>query len=347
MSAGSLLGATSVAGWSQARSLPQLYLAFAGIGLAGAAVLYEPAFAVINTWFDRDRTPALLSLTVIAGFSSTLTLPLAQALLQTLGWRHALLVLAGLLALCAVPHAVLLRRRPADLGLQPDGAPTTTRPDHPTAPTTPTAGAAGRRPPGSSGETRPGWSPAAVRWLAVANTAQTVAATVVSTYLVSYLTSTGRSGTAAAAAAGALGVAQVAGRITLTVLARTATLGRRAAQLIAGQALGVLGLLTLPRPADIIVFIALFGGGFGVMSITRAALLGSYVTPAVFARTAGRQALLANTGRVLAPVTAGAVIADAGYRPTLIAVASCTLLAAAALLAAEHAAQPRPGGLTG
>ena len=55
MTGGSLLGAASVVGWSQAPTLPQLYLAFVGVGLAGAAVLYEPAFAVINTWFRRDR----------------------------------------------------------------------------------------------------------------------------------------------------------------------------------------------------------------------------------------------------------------------------------------------------
>ncbi len=40
MTAGSLLGAACVVGWSQVRTLPQLYLVFAGIGLACAAVLY-------------------------------------------------------------------------------------------------------------------------------------------------------------------------------------------------------------------------------------------------------------------------------------------------------------------
>ena len=35
----------------QAGSVLGLYLAFAGIGLAGAAVLYEPAFATVNAYF--------------------------------------------------------------------------------------------------------------------------------------------------------------------------------------------------------------------------------------------------------------------------------------------------------
>ena len=103
MAGGSLLGAASVVAWSQARSLPQLYLAFVGVGLAGAAVLYEPAFALINTWFRRDRPAALLTLTMVAGFSSTDLPPASQALVDAYGWRSALLVLAALLGACAVP----------------------------------------------------------------------------------------------------------------------------------------------------------------------------------------------------------------------------------------------------
>ena len=121
MTAGSLLGATSVLAWSQAQGLAQLYLAFVGIGLASAAVLYEPAYAVINTWFRRDRPRALLTLTVVAGFASTIFLPTSQLLIEGVGWRAALLVLAGVVALCALPHALLLRRAPADLGTVPDG----------------------------------------------------------------------------------------------------------------------------------------------------------------------------------------------------------------------------------
>jgi MFS family permease len=95
MTAGSLLGAACVVGWSQVQTLPQLYLVFTGIGLACAAVLYEPAYAVINTWFRRDRHRALLTLTVVAGFASTVFLPTSQALIDALGWRGALLCWPG------------------------------------------------------------------------------------------------------------------------------------------------------------------------------------------------------------------------------------------------------------
>jgi hypothetical protein len=47
-----LLAAGCVLSWALAGTVPVLYVAFAGIGLAGAPVLYEPAFATVNVWFE-------------------------------------------------------------------------------------------------------------------------------------------------------------------------------------------------------------------------------------------------------------------------------------------------------
>lgn len=334
MSGGSLLGAVSVVGWSQARTLPQLHLAFVGVGIAGAMVLYEPAFALINTWFDRDRNAALLALTVVAGFSSTIFIPGSQLLVDAYGWRSALLVLAGLLGACAVPQALLLRRAPADLGLRPDGAPGPVEPvtDAPAHETGDDAGLAGP------------WRSPAVRWLTLASVLETLAVTVVSVHLVAYLVDTGASARAAALSAGGLGVMSVAGRIALTALATRVGLGRLAAAMVAGQALGVVALLALPRPSSVALFVLLFGAGFGVMTIARAALLGAYVPPSVFGSVSGGQALAAGAGRVAAPLAAGSLITVAGYGPTFAGVGAACLATAALLVAAEraHAARVRP-----
>src|SRR5712691_11229641 len=124
MTAGACVGPLLVLAWSRADNLAGFYLLWAGIGLVMAAVLYEPAFAVVAVWFDRQRTRALTAVTLIAGFSSTIFLPLAAWLVQVQGWRSALVSLAAILAIGTIPaHALLLRRRPEDLGLHPDGAP--------------------------------------------------------------------------------------------------------------------------------------------------------------------------------------------------------------------------------
>lgn len=67
MSVGSVLAAGCVAAWAYAPDVAAMYLAFTGIGLAGAAVLYEPAFATVNAWFDARRRDALLTVTMVAG----------------------------------------------------------------------------------------------------------------------------------------------------------------------------------------------------------------------------------------------------------------------------------------
>lgn len=324
MTGGSLLGALSVVGWSQAGSLTALYLAFVGVGLAGAAVMYEPAFALVTTWFDRDRPAALLTLTVVAGLASTVFLPLSQALVDRIGWRAALLVLAGLLALCAVPQALVLRRSPSDLGMGVDGDPPEVLHVEP--------------------ETEAGalllaqaWRRPAVRLLTLAAVLETLAITVVAVHLVAYLRDSGVGPAVAAAAAGALGILSVAGRIVVTALAARLGLAPLAAAMVAGQSLGVAALLVLPRPAGVVLFVLLFGAGFGVMTIARPSLLGRYVPVRVFGSVSGRQALATGAGQVAAPVSAGALITAVGYTPALIAVAVCSVAAGALLLAAERA----------
>jgi MFS family permease len=336
MTAGSLLGAASVVAWSQAQDLVQLYLAFVGVGLASAAVLYEPAYAVINTWFRRDRHKALLTLTVVAGFASTIFLPTSQLLIDGMGWRTALLVLAGVLAVCALPHGLLLRRSPADLGTVPDGRADQLPVDPAAVPdpvATDPAGDGDYRGPGAA------WRRPAVRWLTLATTLEMLANAAVAVHLVAYLLERGAPPGLAAVAAGGLGALSVAGRVVLTVLAARVGIGRVTALMVTGQAIGVGLLFLLPQPAATVMFVLLFGAGFGVIHIARPAMLGAYVPPSVFATVSGQQALAGQAGRVVAPVTAGALITGVGYGAAFAGIAACTLVAAALLLASERAAR--------
>ena len=69
-------------------SLPAFYAVWMGLGVAMAMVLYEPAFAVVATWFVRHRDRALTVLTVFGGLASTVVVPLATWLLERQGWRE-------------------------------------------------------------------------------------------------------------------------------------------------------------------------------------------------------------------------------------------------------------------
>src|SRR5919199_83879 len=98
MPAGSIAATLLVFGWSQVRDLAQFYLLWILIGITMATVLYEPAFAVVTAWFERKRTRALTAVTLMAGFASTIFMPLESWLIELQGWRPALLILAAFLA---------------------------------------------------------------------------------------------------------------------------------------------------------------------------------------------------------------------------------------------------------
>jgi MFS family permease len=99
MTVGSCVAALLVLAWSRVVHLPAFYLIWAAVGIAGAAVLYEPAFVVVANWFVRRRSRALTVLTFIAGFASVIYIPLASWLVEAQGWRNALVTLALILAL--------------------------------------------------------------------------------------------------------------------------------------------------------------------------------------------------------------------------------------------------------
>lgn len=91
----------------------------------------------------------------------------------------------------------------------------------------------------------------------------------------------------------------------------------------------------------------LFGTGFGIMTIARAALLGRYVPVRVFGSVSGRQALASGGDRVVAPVAAGFLITTSGYASALAGVVLCAVGAGALLLLAERAhTRPEPAATT-
>jgi MFS family permease len=109
MTCGSLLGAAALALWSQVDSLPMFYGVYALMGAAMAMLLYDPAFAVVTATFAADARKAITAITLAGGFASTIFMPLAHLLIETMGWRSSLLALAGInLLLGAAIHAWVL-----------------------------------------------------------------------------------------------------------------------------------------------------------------------------------------------------------------------------------------------
>ena len=104
MTAGSALGVVAVVAVSLAPTFETYVAAWALAGVAMSATLYAPAFTVITHWAGAERVRALTTVTLVAGFASTVFAPLA-ALLESVGtWRTAYLVLAVPLATTVAAH---------------------------------------------------------------------------------------------------------------------------------------------------------------------------------------------------------------------------------------------------
>jgi MFS family permease len=110
MCTGSALAALGLVALSFVQSLAGLYAAWFVIGLALPCVLYTPSFAILTQRFPTQFRRAIITLTFLGGLASTVFLPLGAWLIGHMGWRSALLVLAALHALVCLPiHAVVLR----------------------------------------------------------------------------------------------------------------------------------------------------------------------------------------------------------------------------------------------
>jgi MFS family permease len=320
MTAGSIAATLLVLGWSQVRDLAQFYLLWILIGITMATVLYEPAFAVVTAWFERKRTRALTAVTLMAGFASTIFMPLESWLIGLQGWRPALLTLAAFLALTTIlPHALLLRRRPEDLGLHVDGEATP-----------PVHHGAARRPVISVGEAL---RDASFRWLVVAFSLSTLVSFAVHVHLVAYLQDRGYEATLAATATGLIGAMQVLGRILLGLLGDRVSLRVSTALTLGIQPIALLVLLLVPGPLGVFTFIALFGASKGVQTLVRPAYVASLYGRERYASIAGALAAFVTGANALAPISGGAAhdMLDS-YEPLLWAFVALSAVAAGAAL---------------
>ncbi len=103
----------------------QFYVVFvmARVISMGAVTNIAPRTAAVN-WFRRYRGRALGLLSMATPLGASMLAMIAQFIMQDHGWRTVFLVFAlAMLFLQALPAALILRRRPEDLGLVPDGGP--------------------------------------------------------------------------------------------------------------------------------------------------------------------------------------------------------------------------------
>ncbi len=321
MTLGSCLATVLVVAWANVQTLLAWYLIWAGLGVAMAAILYEPAFAVVATWFQRKRQHALTILTVGGGLASVVYVPLITRLLSTMAWREVLLWLAGGLAILTIPlHGLVLRAKPADLGLLPDGEPL------------PVVATASTPPIQPSMSLSKALRVGAFWWLALAFGLTTMATFTLGVHLISAIKAQGYAPEIQALAVAILGGSQIPSRILIGSIGRRLPQAQLAWMLCLVQSLAFAIFLSVPSVAGLMLFACLFGAGSGALTPTRAALVADVFGSAQYASISGALALLTTTARALAPVLASLLVALLhSYQPLFGLLLLMCLISAAAI----------------
>ncbi|MBU5421212.1 MFS transporter [Cellulomonas hominis] len=281
-------------------SLTQWYVAGVVLGVCFAHLFYLPVPLLVRAWFTRRTGFALGAALACGSVVAAVANPVASALVEAWGWQQTRAIMGAVAWVLAVPAVLLLvRRSPADLGLEPYGGP-----------------APAEAPPPA--DAQPGPVAARRRVPSIAVVGLMSGLLVVGSSMLQQIPS------AAAASgsglqAGAWGVSAVMVGGVLGKLGLGALRDRWGAAAATGACglLGALGpALVLIGGSDLRVFLAgclLLGLGYAGLTVVPPLAVAVVVPAERFSRSYGRVTVVLAAGSVVAPVLYGTLIGtDAG-----------------------------------
>lgn len=285
------------------QALWQLYAfnVLAAIGLT--CVAWVPTQTLISNWFETKRGLAMGAALTGIGFGGMAMAPLVALLIGAFGWRVAFATLASIIALVVVGAVVLIvRDRPADLGLLPDGVAADAGAVGQTALRTPDTGV------GPSGfeladsvRTRAFWLLSLCHLLWVFANLSIIA------HLVAFLGDGGLTPAAAASTLGATVGISVGGRVMFGYLAdRVPKRHVMSAALLLHTVATVALLGDISAPA-VVLFVITFGLGIGGGAVVVPLLVGECFGLRAFSKILGVVMISAALGAATGPVLAGRI----------------------------------------
>ena len=106
---------------SQAQSLPYFYALFIVSGIGQGAATIIPVSMVISNWFTAMRGKALGLAMTGTGLGAMVMVPVTTWIVANWGWRTSYAIMGCIILLMVPLNLLLIRTRPSDRGLQPDG----------------------------------------------------------------------------------------------------------------------------------------------------------------------------------------------------------------------------------
>ena len=318
MSLGSVAVAAGLALHAGIHSVAAFYGVWILLGAAMSATLYTPVFAVVTRRFPNDFRRAIITLTFLGGLASTVFIPLSSWLIDALGWRQALLVLAAIhLFLCAPLHALCLRHAPP-------------RPVH-----APRAGDASPRELLRS---------APFLLIGVFTCGMMAITAALPAHMIALLSESGLPPAWVIAVPASIGVIQVLGRLLLFFFEHRFDLhvANRLIPCLIPLALAVL-LAGMGHRGAALAFVVLYGLGNGMLTIVKGTAIAQYVSRRHVASLNGALGLPSAVARAIAPALLGVLWSQqAGYRWGLAVMLVAAIVCTAALMLAQRHARAAP-----
>lgn len=319
MTGGSLLAAILLMVWSRVESLPVFYAMWIGLGACQAVILYEPAFAVITRVYGPRYKQAILLMTFLGGLASTFGIPLTQLLIERIGWRPALEVLAAINLGVAILIHWLFVPGPREEAV-------------PIADTPPVAeGTAKKKSPLAAAVRVPAF------WgLVVAFAGYGLAFSAMSFHLIPLLEARDVPIAVVMAIIALIGPMQVVGRVLLMVGQRHITTIQLGAGIYFAFPISMAMLATgISDVYGLILFAIIYGVANGLVTILRGMAVPEFIGPEGYGVVSGALTMPTNIMRAAGPLLASlAWGAFGGYTPVLWGLAGIMLVAAAGFAAA-------------
>jgi MFS family permease len=270
------------------------YLCFLFIALGAGGCTSVVTMTAVAIWFKKNVG---LALGIMAsGFGAGgLIIPLIVSMIDASGWRLTLVILGVGMWLLGVPLSLIVRDRPDQLGLSPDGPLTESS----------TTSDQGESPEKTKRAFLEMIKKRSFLYLNIAETVRMMTVTAVVTHLMPYLSSIGIPRAASGAVAAALPLVSIVGRFGFgwwgdrfdkrIVLATTFFL----------MSAGVFAFCYVQSFWVLLLFILLFAPGFGGSMVLRGAILQEYYGMASFGKMLGIVLGSASIGGIIGPTLAG------------------------------------------
>lgn len=332
---GNALAALGMVCLSVVQEVWHLYLFYIIIGLGAGFGGYIPGTTVINNWFIRKRSLALGMFIACAGMGGFVFPPLVTALISSVGWRTTWLILAGIIVVLGVliGSVLLIRNRPEDKGLLPDGA--TPRPSRERKISSDKPDIDLTAKPVHPLRTLTAWL------LAAFSAANAFATGAVSTHQVAYLQDIGFDPMTAATTISLMAAFHSLGSLTFGTMAMRFHIRHLAALAFVFQLTALTILMTATDLTLIYIYAALFGLSTGALFTALPTFIGAYFDRERYARILGVVFPFQVLAQAVAATGAGAIFdATASYR---IAFAVVMLMSMIGLLSAFSARPPELG----